>query len=91
MNDISAWLAGGGIVMLLVTYAVIELVEKIPVINPKWLPALSVVVGLLIGFLFGMTTGTPVWTDVALGGFAGANSTWLDQIVKQFMKGGNNG
>jgi Phage holin. len=88
MTDITQWLTTGNLAILVLTYAALKGLKATPQIPAKynrWLPLAAVVIGFAIGAVHGLTTQADVWSDMTVGAFAGANSTWLDQFIKQTL------
>lgn len=72
---------------LILTYAICTAIKQTP-ISTRWLPLFSVIVGGVIGFLVGtFIEPTHLMDNLVIGAFGGANATWLDQMVKQLVKG----
>lgn len=74
---------------LMLTYSINEAIKQTP-LNNRWIPLLSVALGLLIGLLVGMFYSPQYFMEnVIIGIFSGANATWLNQFIKQTILGGH--
>ena len=82
-------LATNAICTLILTYSANKAIKQTP-INNRWLPLISLIIGTTIGSLVGVFYDpSNLMTNIVVGAFAGANSTWLDQFIKHTVMGGD--
>lgn len=72
--------------VIAMTYLVIEAFKKTEQINNKYLPILSIIIGLFVGIVIGYFSGNELFNSAIIGCLSGGFATGLYETFKNLFK-----
>ena len=75
-------LARNALYTLIMTYAINTAISHSPIVKNRWLPLITLVIGVLVGSLIGtFYDPSHFMQNIVAGALGGSMATWLDEFV----------
>lgn len=84
--DIATVLGIQGVAAAAATYMVVFTLKKTPLINNKWLPLASLIIGVVIGLIFGYFDPASFKESILFGMAVGSGAVTADQFYKNIIQ-----
>lgn len=86
MFDFTSILAIHGVLGAAATYVIVYALKQTPIVNNKWLPLISLIIGTVVGALFGLDDTTTLPQSILFGMAIGSGAVTVDQLYKHLIQ-----